>query len=238
MLEKIAIKNAFTCGFIGFFLNNNYLIRKNLKTSLSRLAANIGPEEYILDYGCGSKPYQFLFQSSNYIGVDVERSGHPAGSKKADIYFDSSQVPLPDRTFDVVLASEVFEHIFELDDSLVDIFRLLKPGGKLIATCPFLWPLHEEPYDHARYTPHALNYILKKVGFQNIHIEKIGHDVETLAEITNAYMALKFVPKIPVLSRIASITYNTIFHTLGTVGRILPKTQTIYLSNIITAERP
>ena len=55
-----------------------------------------------------------------------------------------------------------------------EIHRVLKPGGLLFFTVPFLWPLHEVPFDQYRYTPYALERHLTNSGFRNIKLEAMG----------------------------------------------------------------
>jgi SAM-dependent methyltransferase len=66
------------------------------------------------------------------------------------------------------------EHVPEPSQFLGEIYRVLKPGGVVIMTTPFLVPLHEEPHDYYRYTRHAIQYLLTKSGFKNIEIEPFG----------------------------------------------------------------
>ncbi len=63
------------------------------------------------------------------------------------------EIPLEDGSFDTVLMTEVLEHLEEPARGLAEAGRLLRPGGKLILTTPFMWPLHEEPRDFFRYSP-------------------------------------------------------------------------------------
>jgi len=73
---------------------------------------------------------------------------------------------------DGVFSSETFEHIFNLEEIIKEINRVLKKEGLLLATCPFLWPEHEVPYDYARYTSFAMKNLLEKKWIRNYHIRK------------------------------------------------------------------
>jgi SAM-dependent methyltransferase len=49
--------------------------------------------------------------------------------------------------------------------------RVLKPGGMLVLTGPFYWPLHEEPHDYHRFTCHGFENLLRNHGFKTLSIE-------------------------------------------------------------------
>jgi hypothetical protein len=64
------------------------------------------------------------------------------------------------------LLSEVFEHVFNLDQLLQEINGVLSSGGKPAFTCPFVWEEHEQPYDFERYSSFALKHIVEKMGLE------------------------------------------------------------------------
>ena len=59
--------------------------------------------------------------------------------------------------------------------------RLLRPGGHLILTAPFFWPLHEEPRDFYRYSPYGLRYLLEETGFEVVEVVPLSGVWTTLA---------------------------------------------------------
>jgi SAM-dependent methyltransferase len=182
----------------GMWYNPAYLIRRTIAEAIKENAAFT--KGVLLDYGCGARPYESLFICERYVSVDILVSGHPQEGKKADLYFDGGQVPVDDESVDGVLASEVFEHVFDLPFCLRDIHRVLKPGGQLLATCPFVWPLHEVPYDFARYTPYALRQLLEAEGFKILKLEQRGQPVEVLGQMFLECILPGLIPPIPKVS--------------------------------------
>ena len=146
----------------------------------------------VLDFGCGSKPYRSLF-SGEYIGVDFAKSGHDHSNEEIDVFYDGKKLPFPNASFDAVLCSEVIEHLFNLEELLQELHRVLKPEGRMLVTCPFVWNEHEAPYDYARYTRFALADIFLKNHFMILAGERIGSNIEALHQIRILYaIGLKY----------------------------------------------
>jgi SAM-dependent methyltransferase len=192
----------------------------------------------LLDFGCGARPYQSLFPVESYVGLDIEESGHPAEGKRPDIYYDGKTIPLPDESQNHVFAAEVFEHVFNAPELYREIFRVLKPGGTLLMTCPFFWPLHEEPYDFARYTPYALQAELKKSGFSDVRVRRQGHGIEVIHQLALNYLHENLLPKNGKLRGALSLAYCTILNPSARVlARLLPDQGRMYLSNVTVATK-
>lgn len=56
--------------------------------------------------------------------------------KKNDVFYDGENIPFLDQSFDSILATEVLEHVLNLDDVLKEFNRILKPGGLILASAP------------------------------------------------------------------------------------------------------
>lgn len=177
------------------FYNPFYFIRRGLYRAIRRYAATA--QGAVLDFGCGSKPYRPLFTAcEQYVGVDVEVSGHPHRNEHIDVFYDGQTLPFPAQQFDHVFSSEVFEHVFNLPQILPELNRVLKKDGMLFITCPFLWPEHERPYDFARYTSFGIRHLLESHGFQLVEQGKTGNLIEALAQQI-IYLIYLVLPKRP-----------------------------------------
>jgi SAM-dependent methyltransferase len=128
----------------------------------------------VLDVGCGSMPYKSLIlappsQAVRVTGLDL------AGDKYSpDLVWDGKAIPLPDASVDSAMLTEVLEHCPEPGNVLREVARVMRPGGFLFLTVPFIWPIHEVPHDEFRYTPYSLRRILEDTGFDQIEIEATG----------------------------------------------------------------
>jgi SAM-dependent methyltransferase len=128
----------------------------------------------VLDVGCGLMPYKRLIeqapsQAKRVTGVDL-----PNDRYQPDLVWDGQAIPLPDASVDSAMLTEVLEHCPDPQAVLTEVARVLRPGGFLFLTVPFIWPIHEVPHDEFRYTPYSLRRMLDRAGFGNVQIEATG----------------------------------------------------------------
>lgn len=216
-----------------------FFIRKNIYEAIRTHAPKL--KGNIMDFGCGSKPYRHLFNCSEYIGVDYINEGHSHENESIDVYYDGKKIPLADDRFDGVLASEVFEHVFNLPEILREINRVMKKDGLLLATCPFVWKEHEVPNDYARYTIYALEDILTKAGFRKVLIERGGNFSEVIFQLRVLFFFDKFygkVENIPVLKQLFTFLFILMPNIAGNIiSKIFQKNKQMYLSNIVLFQK-
>ncbi len=151
----------------------------------------------IVDLGCGEMPYKQYILDHNknvarYVGIDLpQESIHEHYSvNKPDYIWDGIHIPLEDQSADIILATELFEHVSNLDKILLEAKRVLKNEGELFFTVPFLWNLHLTPYDFYRYTPYALKEKLQKAGYSSIHIGILGGHHAALAQMLGIWIGI------------------------------------------------
>ena len=72
------------------------------------------------------------------------------------VFGDGKHLPFRDASVDTVLSTEVLEHVPRPELLVREMARVVKPGGKLLITVPFIQPLHELPSDYFRFTPSSL----------------------------------------------------------------------------------
>lgn len=163
-----------------FNLDNidRFYVRKSILDFVNKNKGKI--KGVLLDVGCGVMPYRSLLMQPHglvheYLGLDFESSISEAYAKiKPHLTWDGSLIPMDSGSVDAVLLTEVMEHSFEPNELLEECNRVLKTQGIIIITVPFLWPLHDTPYDAYRYTPFSLEKMLQKAGFSEISIEALG----------------------------------------------------------------
>ena len=84
----------------------------------------------------------FLIKNIIYLNIDE--------SSRPNILADICQIPLEAESIDKVLCCEVLEHLEEPQKAIKEIYRVLKQGGELILSVPFLFPIHADPHDFQR----------------------------------------------------------------------------------------
>ena len=120
-----------------------------------------------LNVGAGGDIYQRIrkLTRAEIVQIDID------AARKPDIVASVCSMPMfADASFDAVFMMEVLEHVTEPQQALSEIRRILKPGGRLILSVPFIFPLHDEPHDYYRYTKYGLAYMLRNFG--NVRIRE------------------------------------------------------------------
>lgn len=167
-----------------------YVIRKSILKYVHGKASLIFGD--VVDLGCGSSPYKDLLLScsgkiTSYTGVDIDSSPSHVLSE-GTIKWNGISIPLPDCSFDCVLMTEVIEHLPDYSVVLSDVFRILRPNGILVATIPFLYPLHEIPYDFRRLTPYEAESVILKSGFRFSKVTRFGGWDRSLAQMLGLWL--------------------------------------------------
>ncbi len=88
---------------------------------------------------------------------------------------------IPSKSFDTVLAFHLFEHVFHFQRAPEEIFRILRPKGRVLVSVPFLHEYHADPGDFVRFTDTGLRRLWESAGFRCTHIEAIGEGLLTAA---------------------------------------------------------
>lgn len=127
----------------------------------------------VIDLGCGTAPYKadILRSADEYVGVDWGNSLHDGSN--IDIIADLTKVlPFSDNDADTVVSFQVLEHLPEPEFFLSECYRILRDGGQIFLTVPFMWHVHEQPYDYFRYTRYGLRYLLEKNNFTDVAVKE------------------------------------------------------------------
>jgi SAM-dependent methyltransferase len=234
-IRELYQKQNFFPGWLGIFVNPYFFARRGLCDAMTELAPNLTGR--LLDVGCGSKPYRSLFKVDAYIGMDIDTE-RVRLMKVADSFYDGRVFPFISESFDSVVCSQVLEHVFNPDEFLGEIARVLKPGGRLLLTVPFVWDEHEQPYDFARYSSFGLIALLLKQGFKVIEHKKLGADPSMIFQLANAYL-FKVTLHLPTKIRLLmTVTFMAFINLSGLLVRSwLPANPDLFLDHAVLVEK-
>lgn len=151
-------------------------------------AASVPAGHRVLDLGAGTCPYRRLFahcrcEAHDFKKYEGIKLGNTREYGKIDYVSDTTEIPVPDNSVDVVLCTEVLEHVPEPIAALREMARLVKPGGRILLTAPLGSGLHQLPYHfYGGYTPEWYRYFARKFGLQVIDIVANGGFFKLLAQ--------------------------------------------------------
>ena len=143
----------------------------------------------VLDVGAGTCPYRPLFTHARYETHDFTGyEGYQDPAREGlygaiDHVSDITALPLPAAAFDVVLCTEVLEHVPEPIAAVGEMARVLRPGGSMLLTAPLGSGLHQEPYHfYGGYTPHWYRMVAERFGLDVAEITPNGGTFRHIAQ--------------------------------------------------------
>jgi SAM-dependent methyltransferase len=179
-------------------LNPYWLDRVCLRASVEGLAREA--RGVLLDVGVSEAPYRELFAPyvARYVGLEyppsildkqpemweiLERVKIPV-----QVFGDGSRLPFRDASVDTVLSTEVLEHVPRPELLVREMARVVKPGGKLLITVPFIQPLHELPSDFYRFTPSSLRLYAEHAGLEVLSITPRGNFAAAIGAMVSQWL--------------------------------------------------
>lgn len=156
-----------------------------LRPILSRLETKVGKHvirreveafashQRTLDLGCGRSPNAGAFP--NRVGMDIEPG------RGVHVVADAHHLPFAANSFQQIICSEVLEHLADPAQAAREMARAVNDGGQLVLTTPFVYPVHEAPYDYQRFTVYGLTRLFNLAGFQIHQIKPLFNEEQTLA---------------------------------------------------------
>jgi SAM-dependent methyltransferase len=151
---------------------------KFLQEQVSGLDANA----LILDVGAGHGDFARIFAGRNYFAVDI--IPYPEVDLACDL---GACIPFKENSFDALVLMNVLEHVYHYHKLLDALYYLLKPGGSLILTVPFMIKIHQAPFDFQRYTHYSLEQMAREHGFEVALLEGYYDPIFSIGEATRNF---------------------------------------------------
>jgi SAM-dependent methyltransferase len=142
----------------------------------------------VLNAGCGWRDISHMVEGT-LVNLDI--SWPEETRTNIDIISPLDNIPRPAGTFDTVICIAVLEHVENPEAVTAEMFRVLKPGGHLVATVPFLQPEHKVPTDFQRYTRDGLSTLVTRHGFVVEEIKPVFSVYHTLHWIVYEWLHIK-----------------------------------------------
>ncbi len=200
-----------------FFRNSS---RVHLEQFVLDASSSLPKNAIMLDAGAGDCVYKEIFKHVNYESADFCQVDKPYAT--VTYTCNLTAIPVKDNKYDLVLCSQVLEHLPNPEQVLQELFRVLKPNGRLWMSAPFFYEEHEQPYDFYRYTQFGVSHLVKKTGFTIDKIDWLEGYFGTLA-----YQFKTIATHLP----LAPKHYKGLFFKLtGPLVAFVLKTSALFLS--------
>jgi len=175
--------------FLKFILTNNTLLRvlqiyRSLNINLTGLTLEFGA------INNRNKTFSNFFRGSKKLHYT-----NIVPNKKLNIFYSdlTKKLKISKNKYKNIIIFNVLEHLPKYDLAFSETYRILKKGGYLIGSIPFLYQVHGAPNDYYRFTKESLNYNLTNNKFKNIKIIALGHG-PFVASYTLIYPYIRFIP--------------------------------------------
>ncbi len=171
----------------------------------------------LVDLGCGNAPLAGIYGPLVDTVVWADWPNSPHTEIQLDQGVDLNQpLPFGDQSFDTIILSDVLEHIARPQSLLAEINRVLRPGGRLIAGVPYMYHLHEEPFDYYRYTKYAIRFMAEEAGLEAEEIHQPSGGVDVLFDV---FGKLTYHSKV----KAASVCVYLLYKLIGPVAHRLTR---------------
>lgn len=222
------------------------LLRDAIDKAVVEYAGGTSPGRKCLDIGCGRQPFRpkIVELGYEYRGMDAEQNSE--GNVDFIACIDR---PLPPEVLawlpaDLALLTEVLEHVADWDSAFANLSLVLKPGGRALVTCPFIYPLHEEPFDFWRPTKHALRFFAARYGLRIVAEEQLGDFWDAVGTLVGSidvgsFGALRCQPRANILALWRKSIRRVLLAAISSpfLRSAAPCNAAVYLSNVVVIER-
>ena len=209
-----------------------------------QVLAGLEPGAKVLDAGAGECKNRAFCPQVHYISQDFcqyeiveDRFWTPGDGKKGerwdtsriDIVSDITDIPVENGSFDAIICTEVFEHLFNPMEAVKEFSRIIREGGQLIITAPANCGTHMAPYFYYNgFSEYWYREVLDKNDFEIIEIKENGNYFDVLKErvlstrvVTKEYNNFK----LNILERLCGLIEGMLLNRLSNKAKKIEKYQ-------------
>ena len=153
----------------------------HIEKAVASMAASLPSGANVLDAGAGECRHAAYFTHQRYTAVDLAVGDAAWNYTRLDAVADLAALPFAPHSFDAALNIVTLEHVQEPLRVLQEIYRVLRPGGRLLLVVPHEWEEHQQPHDYFRYTRYGVMHLLRTSGYSRFSVEPVGGYFRLLA---------------------------------------------------------
>lgn len=151
--------------------------RQGLYEFLGDQFGKFGKDKSVITVGSGGEVSDLLFEYADDNKFDITTFDiNP--ERNPDILGDFCEYDFGQNRYDYVVLSEVLQFFRNPQKGIENAYKILNPGGQIILTTPFVFPIHDRPYDLYRFTKYGLEYLLS--NFEDVKIEEKNSALEAI----------------------------------------------------------
>lgn len=171
------------------FYEAEFFIRRHVEKFIdASLELYVFPGARVCDIGCGEQPLRARIEASGaeYVGLDIGQNSR----NTVHVLGGVTDLPFGDNQYDVIICTEVLEHVVDTLAAFRELARVLKPGGVILVSTPFAYRLHEVPYDYVRLTPFMIRECAKRNDLLVKQLVLTGNELEIAGSIVEYHLSV------------------------------------------------
>jgi SAM-dependent methyltransferase len=185
--------------------NPNWLVLRKRRELFHHWLAGAFPKDAaVLDIGGRIQPYRPLLPGTRYVAVDLRLT------PLVNVIANAERIPFLSQEFDLVLCTQMLEYAPDPGLVLSEIYRVLKPGGRLLLSVPTVFPQEAEE-DRWRFLPAGIRQLLS--AFSEVEIVPEGGSIAGFFRTIN--VCLHLFAKYAVLRTALSYTVIPVLNLTG-----------------------
>jgi len=149
-------------------------IENAIAERVSQFALSLPTSVVVLDAGAGESRFRGQFSRQRYVALDNRQGDTAWDYSRLDIIGDLLNLPLGEGSCDALLNVVVLEHTPDPKRVLQELYRVLRPGGRMLIAVPLIWEIHQAPHDYFRFTRYGLERLLSATGFKIASLVPVG----------------------------------------------------------------